>query len=47
MKIKARKNKLHRVNPNSILCDSASFDELKEGGTVDISNKAAETKKGV
>ena len=42
MKIKARKNKLHRVNPNSILCDSASFDELKEGKTVDISNKAAE-----
>ena len=42
MKIKARENKLHRVNPNSILCDRASLAELKEGKAVDISNEAAE-----
>ena len=42
MKIKARKNKLHRVNVNSILCDSKSLAELKEGKVVDISDEAAE-----
>ena len=42
MKIKARENKLHRVNPNSILCDRKSLAELKEGRIVDISNEAAE-----
>ena len=42
MKIKARENKLHRVNPNSILCDRKSLAELKEGKVVDISDKAAE-----
>ena len=42
MKIKARENKLHRVNPNSILCDRASLAELKEGKIVDISDEAAE-----
>ena len=42
MKIKARENKLHRVNVNSILCDSKSLAELKEGKVVDISDEAAE-----
>ena len=42
MKIKARENKLHRVNANSILCDSKSLAELKEGKVVDISDEAAE-----
>ena len=42
MKIKARENKLHRVNVNSILCDRKSLDELKEGKVVDISDEAAE-----
>jgi hypothetical protein len=42
MKIKARENKVHRVNPNSILCDRASLAELKEGKAVDISDEAAE-----
>jgi|TARA_R100000501_G_C2542361_1_gene60564 hypothetical protein len=42
MKIKARENKLHRVNANSIICDRASLDELKEGKVVDISDEAAE-----
>ena len=42
MKIKARENKLHRINPNSIICDRVSLAELKEGRIVDISNEAAE-----
>ena len=42
MKIKARENKLHRVNVNSILCDSKSLAELKDGKVVDISDEAAQ-----
>ena len=42
MKIKARENKLHRVNANSILCDNKSLAELKDGKVVDISDEAAE-----
>ena len=42
MKIKARENKLHRVNPNSILCDRVSLARLKEGKVIDISDEAAE-----
>ena len=42
MKIKARENKLHRVNVNSILCDRKSLAELKDGKVVDISDEAAE-----
>ena len=41
MKIKGRENKLHRVNPNSVLCDADSFGKLKEGQTVDIDEEAA------
>jgi hypothetical protein len=41
MKIKGRSNKLHRVNPNSVLCDADSFGKLKEGQTVDIDEEAA------
>ena len=41
MKIKGRSNKLHRVNPNSVLCDADSFGKLKEGQTVDIDKEAA------
>ena len=41
MKIKGRENKLHRVNPNSVLCDVDSFGKLKEGQTVDIDEEAA------
>ena len=29
MKIKGLLNKIHRVNPNSILCNVSSFDKLK------------------
>jgi len=42
MKIKAFTNKTHRVNPNAILCDVASFGKLKEGHIVDLPNEAAE-----
>lgn len=42
MKIKGKINKIYRVNPNSVLCDVASFDKLKEGDTVDLPNEAAE-----
>ena len=42
MKIKARANKLHRVNPNSILCDRVSLARLKEGKVIDVSDEAAE-----
>jgi len=41
MKIEGRENKLHRVNPNSVLCDADSFGKLKEGQTVDIDEEAA------
>tara|TARA_R100000808_G_scaffold18134_1_gene39819 strand:+ start:3623 stop:3811 length:189 start_codon:yes stop_codon:yes gene_type:complete len=36
MKIKARLNKFHRVNPNGVLCDATSLDKLREGGVVDV-----------
>ena len=42
MKIKGLKDKIYRVNSNSVLCDIASFDKLKEGGSVDLPNEAAE-----
>ena len=41
MKIKANLNVLYRANPNAILCDIASLEELKDGKTVDIEEKAA------
>ena len=42
MKITGKINKIYRINSNSVLCDVASFDKLKEGGTVDLPNEAAE-----
>ena len=42
MKIKAFTNKIYRISSNSVLCDVASFDKLKEGHTVDLPNEAAE-----
>ena len=42
MKIIGLTNKIHRINSNSVLCDVASFDKLKEGDTVDLPNEAAE-----
>ena len=42
MKIKGKIDKIYRINSNSVLCDVGSFDKLKEGGTVDLPNEAAE-----
>ena len=42
MKIKGKIDKIYRINSNSVLCDVASFDKLKEGDTVDLPNEAAE-----
>ena len=41
MKVKARKNKFHRVNPNGLLCDKASLDKLRDGEAVEIPEDAA------
>ena len=41
MKVKARLNKFHRVNPNGVLCDKVSLNKLREGETVDIPEDAA------
>lgn len=42
MKIKAKLEKIYRVNPNAIKCKVSHFDKLKEGKTVDLPNDAAE-----
>ena len=42
MKIIGKINKIYRINSNAVVCDVASFDKLKEGGTVDLPNEAAE-----
>ncbi len=41
MKIKAKLNKLYRVNPNGVLCDKASLKKLKKGEAVEIPEDAA------
>ena len=41
MKIKARLNKIHRVNPNGILCNSSSLDKLRSGEVVDVAEEVA------
>ena len=41
MKVKARQNKFHRVNPNGVLCDKASLDKLRDGEVVEIPEEAA------
>jgi hypothetical protein len=40
MKIKARQNKFHRVNPNGVLCDKASLNKLRDGEAVEIPEDA-------
>jgi hypothetical protein len=40
MKIKARLDKIHRVNPNGVLCDKGSLDKLRDGETVEIPEEA-------
>ena len=41
MKIKARLNKFHRVNPNGVLCDQSSLNKLREGEVVELSEDVA------
>ena len=41
MKVKARQNKFHRVNPNGVLCDKASLDKLRDGEVVEVPEDAA------
>tara|TARA_X000001388_G_C2227961_1_gene121828 strand:+ start:2162 stop:2353 length:192 start_codon:yes stop_codon:yes gene_type:complete len=41
MKIKARLNKIHRANPNGLLCDKASLDKLRDGEAVELPEEAA------
>ena len=39
MKIKGMVKKLHRLNPNGVLCDAGTLDKLKEGQSVSVSDK--------
>ena len=41
MKVKARKNKFHRVNPNGVTCDKSSLKKLRNGEVVELSEDAA------
>ena len=40
MKIKAKLNTIHRVNPNGVLCDKALLDKLRAGEVVEIPEDA-------
>ena len=40
MKLKAKLNKIHRVNPNGVLCDKASLNKLRDGEVVEIPEDA-------
>jgi len=40
MKLKARLNKIHRANPNGLLCDKALLDKLRDGEAVEIPEDA-------
>ncbi len=42
MKVKARLDKFHVVNPNGVKCDIVSFDKLKKGETVDLKSEVAQ-----
>tara|TARA_Y100001937_G_scaffold128339_1_gene204104 strand:+ start:62 stop:256 length:195 start_codon:yes stop_codon:yes gene_type:complete len=39
MKIKGLIKKLHRLNPNGVLCDAGTLDKLRKGEAVSVSNK--------
>ena len=41
MRVKARQNKFHRVNPNGVLCDKASLCKLRDGEVVEVPEDAA------
>ena len=40
MKLKAKLNKIHRVNPTGVLCDKASLNKLRDGEVVEIPEDA-------
>ena len=42
MDIKARNNKLHRVNPNGVMCDKGDLDKLRAGLTVTMPEEVAQ-----
>ena len=42
MDIKARDNKLHRVNPNGVKCDKGDLAKLRAGFTVTMSEEVAQ-----
>lgn len=41
MKVKARENKFHRVNPNGVACDKSSLKKLRDGEVVELSEDVA------
>lgn len=41
MKVKARLNKFHRINPNGVLCDAGSLDKLRAGESVELPEDVA------
>jgi|TARA_B100000073_G_scaffold343163_1_gene347456 hypothetical protein len=41
MKVKARLNKFHRVNPNGVACDKSSLKKLRSGEVVELSEDVA------
>ena len=42
MDIKARNNKLHRVNPNGVKCNKGDLDKLRAGLTITMSEEVAQ-----
>ena len=42
MKVKGLVNKIYRINSNSVTCDVANFNKLKEGGIADLKKEDAE-----
>ena len=41
MKIKARLNKIYRINSNSVKCSTAELIKLKDGETVEMADESA------
>ena len=41
MKIKARLNKIYRVNSNSVQCSKSDFKKLKNGEAVEVAEESA------
>lgn len=41
IKIKARQNKFHRINPNGVLCDKASLEKLQNGKSIEVTEDVA------